>query len=80
VADLLQPFRDWQQACARLRAAEARGDEYSDIVGLSAELIRMRNALTVDQVRAGWHPPADILRHMASDELLLVLGDDAALS
>jgi hypothetical protein len=51
--DPLQSFRDWQQACAIRRVAEARGDDHSDIVHLSAEVIRTRNALTLDQVLAG---------------------------
>ena len=77
--DPLQAFRDWQRACASLRAAETRGEDYSDVVRLSAEVIRTRNALTLDQVRAGWKAPDDILRHMTSDALLLVQGDDASL-
>ncbi|HEY3924161.1 MAG TPA: hypothetical protein VGL75_06325 [Acidothermaceae bacterium] len=50
--DPLQSFRDWQKACAIRRVAEARGDGHSAIVRLSAEVIRTRNALTLDQVRA----------------------------
>jgi hypothetical protein len=51
--DPLQSFRDWQKACAIRRVAETRGDDHSDIVRLSAEVIRTRNALTLEQVRAG---------------------------
>jgi hypothetical protein len=76
-ADPVQPFRDWQEACARLRAAETLGGDYSDIVRLSAEVIRTRNALTLDQVRAGWSAPDDILRHLTLDERLLREKDDA---
>ncbi len=50
--DPLQSFRDWQKASAIRRVAETRGDDHSDIVRLSAEVIRTRNALTLDQVRA----------------------------
>jgi hypothetical protein len=77
--DPLQSFRDWQKACAIRRVTETRGDDHSDIVRLSGEVIRTRNALTMDQVHAGWNAPDDILRHMTSDELLLVQGDDASL-
>jgi hypothetical protein len=76
----LQPFRDWQQACARLRAAEARGDDYAEIVRLSAEVVRTRNAVTLHQFHAGWDAPDDILRHLTVDEHLLLEKDDAALS
>ena len=77
--DPLQSFRDWQKACAIRRVTETRGDDRSDIVRLSGEVIRTRDALTMDQVHAGWDAPDDILRHMTSGELLLVQGDDASL-
>jgi hypothetical protein len=51
--DRLQSFRDWQKACAIRRVAETRGDDHGDIVRLPAEVIRTRNALTLDQLRAG---------------------------
>jgi hypothetical protein len=51
--DPLQSFRYWQKACAIRRVAETRGDDHSDIVRLSAEVIRTRNALNLDHVRAG---------------------------
>ncbi len=51
--DPLQSFRDWQQACAIRRVTEIRGDEQSDNVHLSAEVIRTRNTLTLEPVRAG---------------------------
>jgi hypothetical protein len=46
--DRLQSFRDWQKACAIRRVAD-----HGDIVRLPAEVIRTRNALTLDQLRAG---------------------------
>jgi hypothetical protein len=51
--DALQSFRDWQKACAIRRVAETRGADNSDTVRLSAEVIRTRNALTLEPVRAG---------------------------
>ena len=51
--DPLQSFRDWQKASAIRRVAETRGDDHSDVVRLSAEVIRTRNALTMEPVRAG---------------------------
>jgi hypothetical protein len=49
--DPLQSFRDWQKACAIRRVTETRGDDRSDIVRSSAEVIRTRNAPTLAQVR-----------------------------
>ena len=77
--DPVQPFRDWQKAVAALRAAEGRRENYADIMRLSAEVIRARNALTLDRVHAGWHAPGDILRHLALDDQLLREKDDAEL-
>jgi hypothetical protein len=51
--DPLQSFRDWQKACAIRRVAETRGDDHSEIVRLSAEVVITRNVLTLDQVLAG---------------------------
>jgi len=78
--DPLRSFRDWQDACASLRLAETCRDNYSDLVRLSAEVIRTRNALTIDLVRAGTHLPGDVLRDLARDDQLLLEHDDAALS
>ena len=78
--DPLQSFRDWQKACAIRRVTETLGDDHSDIVRLSGEVIRTRNALTMDQVHAGWNPPDEILRHLTLDDQLLREGDDTALS
>lgn len=76
-ADPVQPFRDWQEAVAALRASESRGEDYASIVRLSTEVIRARNALTLNQLRAGWDPPGDILRHLKTDDQLLREKDDA---
>ena len=78
--DPLQSFRDWQKACASLRLAETCRDNYSDLVRLSAEVIRTRNELTIDLVRAGTHLPNNVLRDLARDDQLLREHDDAALS
>jgi hypothetical protein len=74
------PFQEWQRAIAALRSAEARGDAHPDILRLSAEVIRARNAMTVDRLQAGWRPPDDILSRLSVDEALLAEGDDTALS
>jgi len=78
--DPLRSFRDWQDACASLRLAETCRDNYSDLVRLSAEVIRARNELTIDLVRAGTHLPDDVLRDLERDDQLLREHDDAALS
>lgn len=70
------PFQAWQRAIAALRAAEARGDAHPEILRLSAEVIRARNAMTVDRVQAGWQPPDDVLKHLIVDDQLLQEGDD----
>jgi hypothetical protein len=70
------PFHEWQRAVAALRSAEARGASHTEIVRLSAEVIRTRNALTLDRVYAGWEAPDDILRHLTTDEQLLEEQDD----
>jgi hypothetical protein len=76
--DSLQAFRDWQTAIAALRAAEGRRDPHIDTLRLSTDVIRTRNALTLDQVQAGWDPPDAILRHLSTDQQLLLAHDDSA--
>jgi hypothetical protein len=71
------PFDAWQRATAALRAAEARGASHEEIVRLSEQVIRSRNALTLDRTQAGWEPPDDVLRHLIGDELLLRQRDDS---
>jgi hypothetical protein len=71
-----EPFRQWQHAAAALKAAETRGASHAEIVRLSAEVIRTRNALTLDRVYAGWEAPDDILKHLTADEHLLLEKDD----
>jgi hypothetical protein len=73
-----QPFDDWQRATAALRAAEARRAPHTEIVRLAEDVIRTRNALTMDRMAAGWEPPDDILKHMDADEQLLSERDDAS--
>ena len=75
--DPLQSFRDWQKACAIRRVAETRGDDNSDAVRLSGEVIRMRNALTLDRLSAGRNAPENIVRHLTLDDLLLREKDEA---
>ncbi|HEY5202291.1 MAG TPA: hypothetical protein VIJ31_15440 [Acidothermaceae bacterium] len=75
--DPLQSFRDWQKACAIRRVAETRGDDNRDIVRLSGEVVRTRNALTLDRLRAGRNAPEDIVWHLTLDDLLLREKDDA---
>jgi hypothetical protein len=75
--DPLQSFRDWQKACAIRRVAETRGDDNRDIVRLSGEVVRTRNALILDRLRAGRNAPEDIVRHLTLDDLLLREKDDA---
>jgi hypothetical protein len=75
--DALQSFRDWQRASAIRRVAETRGDDSGGIVRLSDEVVRKRNALTLDRLRAGRHAPEDIVRHLTLDDLLLREKDDA---
>jgi len=75
--DSLQSFRDWQKACAIRRVAETRGDYNTDIVRSSGEVVRTRNALTLDRLRAGRNAPEDIVRHLTLDDLLLREKDDA---
>ena len=72
-----EPFRRWRRAVAALRAAESRGEPYPVIVRLSAEVIRTRNEMTMDRLRAGWSPPEEILRDLSADERLLLEKDDA---
>jgi hypothetical protein len=73
------PFQQWQRAIAALRAAEARGDAHSEILRLSAEVIRARNAMTVDRLRAGWQPADLVMKHLAADDQLVREGDDSTL-
>lgn len=72
-----EPFDAWQRASAALRAAEARGATHAEIVRLSEQVIRARNALTLDRTNAGWNPPDDVLRHLIGDEFLLTQRDDS---
>ena len=72
-----EPFDAWQRACAALRAAEARKAPHTEVVRLAEEVIRTRNALTMDRLQAGWQPRDDILRHLSADEDLLREGDDS---
>jgi len=72
-----EPFDAWQRASAALRAAEARGATHDEVVRLSEQVIRARNALTLDRTNAGWNPPDDVLRHLLGDELLLTQSDDS---
>jgi hypothetical protein len=74
-----EPFDAWQRATAALRAAEARGASHEEVVRLSEQVIRTRNALTLDRTQAGWEPPDDVLRHLIGDELLLRQRDDSSL-
>jgi hypothetical protein len=71
------PFQEWQRAIAALRAAEARGDAHSEILRLSTEVIRARNAMTVDRLQAGWQPSDRVLKHLVDDDQLLLEGDDS---
>ena len=71
------PFQEWQRALAALRASEARGDAHPEILRLSAEVIRARNAMTVDRLQAGWQPSDDVLKHLVVDHQLLKEGDDS---
>jgi hypothetical protein len=73
------PFQEWQRALAVLRAAEARGDSHTEVLRLSAEVIRTRNAMTVDRLQAGWQPSDRVLKHLMVDDQLLREGDDSAL-
>jgi hypothetical protein len=73
-----EPFRQWQQAAAALKAAEVRGADHAEIVRLSAEVIRARNDMTVDRLQAGWRAPDDILKHLTVDEQLLREKDDTS--
>lgn len=74
------PFQQWQRAVASLRSAEARGAPHTEILGLSAAVIRARNAMMVDRLQAGWRPSDDILQQLNVDEALLAEDDDHALS
>jgi hypothetical protein len=74
------PFDAWQRASAALRAAETSGAPHDEIVQLSEQVIRARNALTLDRAQAGWEPPDDVLRHLIGDELLLEQRDDSSVA
>ena len=68
-------------AVAALRAAEYRGESHPNVLRLSAEVIRTRKALTVDQATAaGAYLPDDVLRDLARDDQLLRERDDTGLS
>jgi hypothetical protein len=54
-----------------------RGASHSEIVLLSAEVIRRRNVVTVARLQDGWQPPDDILSHLMADDRLLLEKDDA---
>jgi len=73
------PFQVWQHARTAQKDAERRGADHPDILQLSAEVIRTRNLVTADRVRAGWQRPDDILKHLTVDEQLLREHDDAGL-
>jgi hypothetical protein len=76
----LRPFHRWQDAVAALRAAEGLGAAHADVVRLSTEVIRTRNALTAARLRAGWDAPDDVLQRQTRDEYLLEESDDRALA
>ncbi len=61
-------FQLWQRALVALRDAEKRGAPHAEIVQLSADVIRARNAVTVDRMQAGWNAPDDILSRLTSDD------------
>jgi hypothetical protein len=69
---LSDPFNAWHCACAALRLAEACGDTGSELIRLSEEVVRARNALIRDRMRAGWQPSEEVLADLYRDELLLV--------
>lgn len=74
------PFEHWQRAVVALRVAETRGAGYSEILRLSEDVIRSRNALILDRVEAGWQPTPDILEHVNIDAQLLRAHDDRSTS
>lgn len=74
-----QLFRAWQHSVGALRGAERRRADYTDILRLCTDVIRTRNTLIQDRVHAGWDASDDILRHVTTDELLLLAGDDNGL-
>jgi hypothetical protein len=71
-----QPFTDWKTATAALRAAESRQADHRELVRLSEQVIRTRNALTADWAAAGLELPADVARLLAADTALLEQPDD----
>ena len=75
-----QPSRDWQDAIAALKRGEARVDAHANLLLLSIDVIRARNALTMERVRVGREVPDDVLQHLTRDDQLLREGDDAARS
>jgi hypothetical protein len=75
--DATEPFRAWEEATDALRAAELRGAPHSEIILLSAEVIRRRNVVTVARLQAGWQAPDDILSRLMADDHLLLEKDDA---
>jgi hypothetical protein len=72
-----QPFRNWQRALNALNAAEAHGAPHGQVVRLAANVIRTRNAMTIDRLIAGWEAPTGVLRRLAADQRLLAEADDA---
>ena len=76
VAPPHQAFEAWRQAVAALRSAEAKKMAHVELVRLSEEVIRTRNALTLDRIAAGLTVPAEIARQLETDEVLLYQHDD----
>jgi hypothetical protein len=77
---LSQPFEDWRNAFASLATAEARRAHHADLVRLSVEVIRTRNALALDRMQAGWQPPDHIVERLAADDRLLQWRDETGRS
>jgi hypothetical protein len=75
----MEPSRECRRAVAALNGAQARSASHEEILRLSAEVIRTRNAMTVDRLQAGWLAPADILKHLTADGQLLGERDDMAV-
>jgi hypothetical protein len=67
---------DWQWATGLLDCAESLTVSHAELMRLSEDVIRTRNAVTVDKIRIGMIPPPDSLRRWARDEALLGEGDD----
>ena len=69
-------FADWSGAFARLAAAERCHAPHTELVQLSAEVIRTRNILALDRQAAGLPLPGDMVRLIVADEHLLKQPDD----